>query len=151
MYKKILVAVDGSHCSDLALDHAIGLAAICDAELQLVHVIDNGYLKYDMGYVDLTDLRSGLIQGGEDLLAQAQEKAKAAHVRCQTVMIDEIVAMGDIAHQIRQLVEDSAAELVVLGTHGRHGVSRLLLGSVAESLVRQCPVPVLLVRAKGET
>ncbi|ODV42773.1 universal stress protein UspA [Cupriavidus sp. UYMMa02A] len=150
MYKKILVAVDGSHCSDLALDHAIGLAVICDAELQLVHVIDNGYLKYDMGYVDLTDLRSGLIKGGEDLLAQAQEKAKAAHVRCQTVMIDEIVAMGDIAHQIRQLVEDSTAELVVLGTHGRHGVSRLLLGSVAESLVRQCPVPVLLVRAKGE-
>ena len=151
MYKKILVAVDGSHCSDLALDHAIGLAAICDAELQVVHVIDNGYLKYDMGYVDLTDLRAGLIKGGEDLLAEAQEKAKARHVRCQTIMIDEIVALGDIAHQIRQLVDDSAAELVVLGTHGRHGMSRLLLGSVAESLARQCPVPVLLVRATSET
>ncbi|QYY32787.1 universal stress protein [Cupriavidus pinatubonensis] len=151
MYKKILVAVDGSHCSDLALDHAIGLAALCDADLQVVHVIDNGYLKYDMGYVDLTDLRAGLIKGGEELLAQAQEKAKARHVRCQTVMIDEIVALGDIAHQIRQLVESSAAELVVLGTHGRHGVSRLLLGSVAESLARQCPVPVLLVRAKDPT
>lgn len=151
MYKRILVAVDGSHCSDLALDHAIGLAAICDAELQVVHVIDNGYLKYDMGYVDLTDLRAGLIKGGEELLAEAREKAKARHVRCQTVMIDEIVALGDIAHQIRQLVESSAAELVVLGTHGRHGMSRLLLGSVAESLVRQCPVPVLLVRAKDET
>ncbi|TPQ29783.1 MULTISPECIES: universal stress protein [Cupriavidus] len=151
MYKKILVAVDGSHCSDLALDHAIGLAALCDADLQVVHVIDNGYLKYDMGYVDLTDLRAGLIKGGEELLAQAQEKAKARHVRCQTVMIDEIVALGDIAHQIRQLVESSAAELVVLGTHGRHGVSRLLLGSVAESLARQCPVPVLLVRAKDAT
>jgi nucleotide-binding universal stress UspA family protein len=150
MYKRILVAVDGSHCSDLALDHAIGLAAICDAELQVVHVIDNGYLKYDMGYVDLTDLRAGLIKGGEALLAEAQEKAKARHVRCQTVMIDEIVALGDIAHQIRQLVESSAVELVVLGTHGRHGVSRLLLGSVAESLARQCPVPVLLVRAAGE-
>ena len=151
MYKKILVAVDGSHCSDLALDHAIGLAALCDADLQVVHVIDNGYLKYDMGYVDLTDLRAGLIKGGEELLAQAQEKAKARHVRCQTVMIDEIVALGDIAHQIRQLVESSAAELVVLGTHGRHGVSRLLLGSVAESLARQCPVPVLLVRARDAT
>lgn len=151
MYKRILVAIDGSHCSDLALDHAIGLAAICDAELQVVHVIDNGYLKYDMGYVDLTDLRAGLIKGGEELLAEAREKAKARHVRCQTVMIDEIVALGDIAHQIRQLVESSAAELVVLGTHGRHGVSRLLLGSVAESLARQCPVPVLLVRAKDAT
>jgi nucleotide-binding universal stress UspA family protein len=151
MYKRIFVAVDGSHCSDLALDHAIGLAALCDADLQVVHVIDNGYLKYDMGYVDLTDLRAGLIKGGETLLAEAQEKAKARHVRCQTVMIDEIVALGDIAHQVRQLVESSAAELVVLGTHGRHGVNRLLLGSVAESVARQCPVPVLLVRAKDET
>ncbi|CAG9165958.1 Putative universal stress protein [Cupriavidus laharis] len=151
MYKKILVAVDGSHCSDLALDQAIGLAATCGAELQVVHVIDNGYLKYDMGYVDLTDLRAGLIKGGEELLAQAREKAKAGHVSCKTVMVDEILALGDIAHQIRQLVESSGAQLVVIGTHGRHGMRRLLLGSVAESLVRLCPVPVLLVRAPEET
>ncbi|WER44710.1 universal stress protein [Cupriavidus sp. WKF15] len=150
MYKKILVAVDGSHCSDLALDQAIGLAATCDAELQVVHVIDNGYLKYDMGYVDLTELRTGLIKGGQDLLAEAQEKASAKHVRCRTVMVDEILALGDIAHQILKLVEDCGAEVVVLGTHGRHGVSRWLLGSVAENLARQCPVPVLLVRAPDE-
>uniref|UniRef100_UPI003F4973C7 universal stress protein n=1 Tax=Cupriavidus yeoncheonensis TaxID=1462994 RepID=UPI003F4973C7 len=151
MYKRILVAVDGSHCSDLALDEAIGLAAVCEADLEIVHVIDNGYLKYDMGYVDLTELRAGLIKGGQELLAEAQKKARARQVRSQTVMIDEVLALGDIAQQVRKLVEGGAAQLVVVGTHGRHGVRRLLLGSVAESLVRQCPVPVLLVRAPEET
>jgi len=147
MFDKILVAVDGSHGSDLALEQAIGLAALCGAQLEIVHVIDNGYLKYDMGYADLSNLRAGLIKGGQELLAAASAKAEARQVRCNVVMIDEILALGDIAHQIQDLVRARHAQLVVLGTHGRHGVRRLLLGSVAEGVVRECTVPVLLVRS----
>nr|WP_255371211.1 universal stress protein [Cupriavidus sp. YR651] len=70
---------------------------------------------------------------------------------CDVVIVDDIAALGDIANQISQAAEGSHAQLVVIGTHGRRGVTRLLMGSVAESLVRQCKVPVMLVRAPQET
>jgi nucleotide-binding universal stress UspA family protein len=109
-------------------------------------VIDNGYLKYDLGYVDMSDVRDGQIDAGEEMLAHARAVASEAGVRASTVMVDEILAMGDIAGEIEQVVEQSHAELVIIGTHGRRGLKRLLLGSVAEGLVRQCVVPVMLVR-----
>jgi nucleotide-binding universal stress UspA family protein len=142
MYKKILVAIDGSHCSDRALEEAIGIAGACSAELEIVHVIDSGY--------ELAEVRAGLVKRGQELLAAAQAKAEARNLRCHVVMFDDIVALGDIANQIQQVVEDGHAQLVVIGTHGRRGVTRLLMGSVAEALVRQCKVPVMLVRAQQE-
>jgi len=141
MYKKILVAIDGSHCGDLGLEEAIGLAHACGAELDIVHVIDGGYEE--------EEVRAGLVREGHKLLAQAQAKAEARHVRSQVILVDEIMALGDVGKQVRQAVESSRAELVVAGTHGRSGIGRLLMGSVAESLVRHCTVPVLLVRAPG--
>lgn len=150
MYKKILVAVDGSPCSNVALDEAIRVAGGCGAQLLIAHVIDDGYMKYDLGYADLTELRTQLIQSGRELLDKAEEQAKVQHVRAYTTMVDDIVGMGDIAREIEQLVETSQAELVVIGTHGRRGLRRLLLGSVAEGLVRQCKVPVMLVRSPQE-
>jgi len=150
MYKKILVAVDGSPCSNVALDESLRMASGLGAELVIVNVIDNGYLKYDLGYVDMSEVRAGLIQSGQELLAEAQAKADAKHVRAHTVLVDEILAMGDIARELEQVVESTQAELVVLGTHGRRGLRRMLLGSVAEGLVRQCKVPVLLVRTPPE-
>lgn len=74
-------------------------------------------------------------------------KAEARHVRCHTVLVDEILALGDVALQIQQIVQNCQAQLVVAGTHGRRGLSRLLMGSVAEGLVRQSTVPVMLVKA----
>jgi len=150
MYKKILVAVDGSPCSNVALDEALRMASALGAELVIASVIDNGYLKYDLGYVDMSDVRSGLIKSGQELLAEAQAKADAKQVRAHTVLVDEILAMGDIARELEQVAESTQAELVVIGTHGRRGLRRMLLGSVAEGLVRQCKVPVLLVRTPPE-
>jgi nucleotide-binding universal stress UspA family protein len=139
MYTKVLVAIDGSHCSDVALDEAIGLAGACGAELEIVHVIDSGY--------ELAEVRAGLVRRGHELLAAAQAKAEAGNVRAHVVMVDEVLALGDVVSQIQQVVDASHAQVVVVGTHGRRGVSRLLMGSVAEGLVRQCQVPVMLVRA----
>ncbi|KWR76390.1 universal stress protein [Cupriavidus sp. IDO] len=142
MYTKMLVAIDGSQCGDRALDEAIGIAGACGAELEIVHVIDSGY--------ELVEVRAGLVRRAQELLAAAQAKAEAGNVRCHVVLVDEILALGDVANQIRQAVEASHAQVVVVGTHGRRGVSRLLMGSVAEGLVRQCTVPVMLVRAPQE-
>ncbi|WP_092142327.1 universal stress protein [Cupriavidus sp. YR651] len=142
MYTRILVAIDGSHCSDQALEEAIGIAGPCNAVLELVHVIDSGY--------EQAEVRAGLVRKGQELLAAAQAQAESRNVRCHVVMVDNILALGDVANQIRQVVEDSHAQLVVIGTHGRRGVTRLLMGSVAEALVRQCKVPVMLVKAPHE-
>ncbi|MGT2491642.1 universal stress protein [Cupriavidus basilensis] len=61
--------------------------------------------------------------------------------------MDEPLALGDVANAIEQAAQQTGAELIVVGTHGRRGVRRLLMGSVAEGLVRQCSQPVLLVHA----
>ncbi len=84
MYHTILVAIDGSACADRALDEAIRLASLCEATLEIVHVVDNSYLKYNMGYGNLADLRTDLVEGGRKLLANAEARAHAGQVICQT-------------------------------------------------------------------
>lgn len=143
MYEKILVAIDGSACSDQALDEAIGIAQACHAELEILHVIESGY--------ELDEVHEGLIQTGHKLLAQAQAKAEAGHVACHVVLSDEKGAPGDVASQVCRVLASCHAQMLVVGTHGRRGVRRLLMGSVAEGLVRQSSVPVLLVRVPEET
>ncbi|WP_420993733.1 universal stress protein [Cupriavidus sp. 30B13] len=147
MYSKILVAVDGSESAAQALTEALRLAAAMHSELIVVHVIDNTYLRYEVGYVDLTDLRASLIEGGRLVLEQAQARAAEAKVKCTPVMIDDALSVGDVSAAIEQAAEQNGADLLVVGTHGRRGVRRLLMGSVAEGLVRQCRLPVLLVHA----
>ncbi|QUN32012.1 universal stress protein (plasmid) [Cupriavidus sp. KK10] len=147
MYQTIVVAIDGSDCGDRALAEAIQLTAMFKARLEIVHVVDNSYLKYDMGYGSLADLRPDLVEGGRSLLAEAAAKARAAKVECHTQLVDEILALGDIATAIDAAAQRVHADLVVVGTHGRRGVRRLVMGSVAEGLVQGSKVPVLLVRA----
>ncbi|MGO4763624.1 universal stress protein [Cupriavidus sp. 2KB_3] len=147
MYQTILVAVDGSDCGNLALDEAIRLAAMCNATLHIVHAIDNSYLKYDMGYGSLGDLRPALLEGGRKLLTEAEARAHAGQVTCRTELLDELLGLGDVATIINAAAQRAHADVVVLGTHGRRGVRRLVMGSVAEGLVRESKVPVLLVRA----
>ncbi|MGO4813489.1 universal stress protein [Cupriavidus sp. 2MCAB6] len=147
MYSKILVAVDGSESADRALAEALHLAAAMGSEVTVMHVIDNSYLRYEVGYVDLTDLRASLLEGGQSLLDEAKAKAAAQQVACKTLIVDEPLALGDVASAIEQAAQQTHAELIVVGTHGRRGVRRLLMGSVAEGLVRQCRQPVLLVHA----
>ncbi|KAF7963022.1 hypothetical protein AWV79_17795 [Cupriavidus sp. UYMMa02A] len=67
----ILVAIDGSACADRALDEAIRLASLCAATMVIIHVVDNSYLRFDMGYTNLADLRPALVECGRKLLAGA--------------------------------------------------------------------------------
>jgi nucleotide-binding universal stress UspA family protein len=147
MYLTILVAIDGSECGERALAEAIQFAAMCKATLEIIHVVDNSYLKYDLGYGNLVDLRAGLVEGGRNLLGAAEANARAGQVACHTQLVDEILALGDIATAIDAAVQRIHAGLVVVGTHGRRGVRRLVMASVTEGLVQESKVPVLLVRA----
>ncbi|MGM3276327.1 universal stress protein [Ralstonia sp. 24A2] len=147
MYDRIMVAVDGSPTADRALGEAIQLALKLDAELVIAHVIDNSYLRYDVGYIDVRGFTEMLIDAGKQIVADAKAKAEKAGVRVKGVVVNDPIGSFDVGFAIEQMANDAQAKLLVLGTHGRRGFRRMLLGSVAESVTRQSTLPVLLVRA----
>lgn len=146
-YHQILVPVDGSPTSEIALDEAIRLAQVGGARLQLLHVVDPmGYatgFEPAMNYVN--DIIPLMRVAGEKLLAHNRQKALDKGVDADCVLIDE--APGRICDHVAEQARRSKADLIVVGSHGRRGVGRVLLGSDAEQIVRHAPVPVLVVRA----
>ena len=148
MYSKILVPVDGSPTSNLGLDEAIKLAKLTGASLRLLHVVDIWALAAaPESFTGATpELLTLLKESGAATLAAAKARVEAGGVRADTMLADSLEG------RVCDLVTDEAtrwgAELIVIGTHGRRGVGRLVLGSDAEQIVRLSPVPVLLVRNK---
>lgn len=147
MYQRILVPVDGSPTSDRGLDEAIRLAKLTGARLRLVNVVDEitfatgfeGYAAYT------TDVLQELRQAGEQILAGATATVRAAGVEVDTALFESF--SGRVSDLVVAEAGRWGADLIVLGTHGRRGVRRFMLGSDAEQIVRGAPVPVLLVRA----
>ncbi|MDR3383129.1 universal stress protein [Cupriavidus basilensis] len=145
-YKKIVVAVDGSATSDLALAEAIRIAGTGDAQVLALYVVDNGQLMFDVAYYDPTPVLQALADSGERALAAAAQRLSAQGVRHETRLVSQQAVGADIASAVNDAAVEWGADLIVIGTHGRRGVRRLVLGSVAESVIRQASVPVLLVR-----
>jgi nucleotide-binding universal stress UspA family protein len=151
MYKHILVAVDGSKTSDLALRQAITLAKEQSAALLIVHAFDANpiYMSMDtLPYVPPEFLDSSRRQ------AEALVNEAVAFAREQKLEADgRVVTVDGPIRRISDCIEDEAerwpADLIVIGTHGRRGFSRMLLGSVAEHLIRIASKPVLLIRSEG--
>ena len=148
MYRKILVPVDGSPTSTAGLAEAIRLAASLHATLRLVHVVEDFGLGpgaeavvYLGGSLDL------IRESGKQVLAQAQAQARAAGLTPESVMRE--TAGGRAAALIVEEAVTWGADLIVLGTHGRRGVERLIMGSDAEDIVRTAPAPILLVRSQS--
>lgn len=145
-YRKILVAVDGSEPATRGLREAIRVAKSEGAQLCVLHVVNEFYAYASMEGVGLSaDVADKLREDGRVLLAKAQAEAEKQGVTVTTVL-REIVG-GSAADLIVEEAKKQGAELIALGTHGRRGVRRLVLGSDAEQVVRTAPVPVLLVRA----
>jgi nucleotide-binding universal stress UspA family protein len=142
---RILVPTDFSPTSDIALQYAIDLAERLHSRIHLLHVIDDASLAiaYPDGiYVPAgPDLLDRLIQEGANQL-------KASVGRCITagVMTDQEVLIGSPARVIAQTAASRGMDLIVMGTHGRGAFAHLLLGSVAERVVRTAPCAVLTVR-----
>lgn len=146
MYKTIMVAVDGSAVADLALREAARLATALDSTVHLVHVVDDGYVLYDVGYVEPTMVNQALVDAGRKVLQEAGDHLAQQGVRTTTRLIEEPFSPSDIAITLDQAARDVKADLIVMGTHGRRGVKRLVLGSVAEGVLRLSRSPLLLVR-----
>jgi nucleotide-binding universal stress UspA family protein len=148
MYRRILVAVDGSRTSDAALREALELARHAHARLRIVHVIDSPYDYPDVmfGHVagDFEDLQHAWQKAGQAMLDQALAVAREVPFEAEGELIETA------GRRLPDAIVDEArrwgADLIVVGTHGRRGLDRLLLGSVAEGISRTSPVSVLLVR-----
>lgn len=149
MYKRILVALDGSHTSVLALKEAIHLAKATAGRLQLVNVVaDLRGSWYTGGYVVPRDVERSGATVGADTLERAVATAAMAGVKTDMKLIDNTASGRSIPEAIAEQADAWHADLIVVGTHGRRGLSRMLLGSVAEGVVRVSTKPVLLVRGK---
>ena len=143
MYHFILVPFDGSDTSERGVREAIRIAAATRARLVLLNVIDDCPTMREFASTEpFDDMRSRRRHTAEELLDRAARWARERHigVECQVRF-----AVESIAASIVQAAHDRNCELIVLGTHGRGGVKRALMGSVAEELLRHSPVPVLLV------
>lgn len=148
MYARILVAVDGSPTSDRALAEALALVKEQRAALRVVHVIDTLPPIAGLEMMDVAALQKALRDAGEQVLEHARTQAAAAGVPVDSRLIDLATAGTRIAALVCAEARSWPADLIVLGTHGRRGLDHLLLGSVAEGVVRMAPSPVLLIRGR---
>ena len=150
MYRNILVAVDGSDAADDALRHALRLAAEQHARLHLVHVIDIGALPVaqdiDIGDADMPTL---MRRQGQALLDRALREVQLTDVQASSRLLEGEVFGKRVSELLADEARASAADLVVVGSHGWRGFTRLFLGSVAEGVARLCPMPVLIVHAQA--
>jgi nucleotide-binding universal stress UspA family protein len=144
MYKRILVGFDDSDVSRKALTEALGLAKESGATVRVVHAVDVMLLSTGEVYMDLEAYRRERVAAGQEILQRASAMASAAGVQVETALVE--VEGTQFSNAIIAEARRCDAELIVLGTHGRGALAHLLMGSVAERVVRHSPVPVLLVK-----
>lgn len=146
-YKRILVPVDGSSTAAKGLQAAVRLARENRAKLRLLYVLEQhaAFTAPEIG-ADIGPILEAMKLGGRKTLARIQRRARAAGARTETALVEDLG--GRVADVIVKQARRWRADLIVMGTHGRRGIGRALLGSDAELVVRWSPVPVLLVPAR---
>ncbi len=148
MYRRIIVPIDGSQTSNKALSAALDIARESQGCIRLVHVVEE--LAYLTGYDQFGGSSGDLIKvmrdTGNKVLADGEAMAQAAGIACESSLYD------NFGERLPEVVANEAirwkADLIVVGTHGRRGVGRILLGSGAEQVIRMAPVPVLVIRSE---
>jgi nucleotide-binding universal stress UspA family protein len=142
-YRDVLVPTDGSACASAALDRALAVATATGATLHVLSVVDATSLG--------TDVYSGtqvevLEEDAQTVVTEARTAAEDAPLES---VVEAVEFGSSVTREIRSYADEHGIDLVVMGTHGRTGVERHLLGSVAEKTVRSTPVPVLTVPDPG--
>jgi nucleotide-binding universal stress UspA family protein len=138
---RIVVATDFSEIADHALDYALTFAAMTGASVTIVHAYDVPvYGRPDGALLPSPEVAAEISRTAQEAL---DFTVKRARNRCPTA--DGELREGEACDQVTKVAENLGADLVVVGTHGRRGMKRMLLGSVAERLVRTSSIPVLTV------
>lgn len=149
MYRRILVAVDGSPTSNKAISAALEMAAYSGEKsvLRLVHVLDQ--TAYLVGSDPFGGQYGAVInamrEAGQKILAEGLAMIQSGGFHADTVLVDRLGA--HLAETVAAQAKEWMASLVVVGTHGRRGIGRVLLGSGAEQIIRMAPCPVLVIRS----
>lgn len=149
MYETILFTTDGSPESLSALDHALDLAETYGGSIHALYVVDTSYPygDFDGAAIDLTPVFDALREEGERALETIEERAEAVGVPVHRATREDSV----VHRAIVEYADEADVDLIVMGTHGRRGLNRWLLGSVTERVVRSADVPVLTVLTGPES
>ena len=139
-----MIAADGSEASKHAADLGINLARCSAGKVFAVYVVDTQRLVQLPGYTTLhgqkESLLNAMLKDGEEAVAYIEERSKEAGVSC-----DKVILKGDPSDELLKYSKDLGVDILVMGSIGRTGISRFLLGSVAEKVVRHSEVPVMVV------
>ncbi|PJF43871.1 MAG: universal stress protein [Phototrophicales bacterium] len=145
MYHKIMVPLDGSDFAEEALPHALKLAEAFNSELYLVQVVLSPAMiavPYDISYQFSESYRAAALKEAHDYMSHIAERYKEQFPnRIHTKVIE-----GSVADSLLEYADFNGIDLIVMATHGRSGISRWVLGSVAERLLRSAKCPIFLVR-----
>ncbi len=144
MYENILIPVDGSEVSDNAARQGFELASRLGSKVTLFYAVDISILTApgaESAMANVNVMRASLKEQADSLMASMKETAAASGIEPET-----LVAEGNVSDEIVRAANEKGADLIVMGTHGRRGFNRLLIGSVAESVSRKAHCPVLLIR-----
>ena len=147
MYDTILIPTDGSDVAENAIEHALDLAERYDATIHALYVVDTDAMDLSLGPEQVDRIRAGQFGEMEDLERRARRATERVATRGDERGVDvleEIVA-GQPHRQIANYAEKNDVDLIVIGSHGRSGVRRALLGSVTERVLRTTRTPVLVV------
>lgn len=146
MYKRVLVPVDGSPVSMAGLDEAVRLAKQ-GARLRVLHVVDG--IAFVRNYSVFTASADDFREAGRKLMREISAYLAKKKIKAESQIVENL--SGRAADSIIAAARKWGADLIVMGTHGRRGMNRMVLGSDAEIVVRSAPVPVLLVRGARKT
>ena len=145
MYKRIFVPIDGSSAANLGLREALRLARQHGASVCLFHAVEESFVtSAGVAVMSPDELSKAFRDAGREILAKAEALARRWGVRARAVLGDP--ETGPVADAIIREAKRCRADLIVMGTHGRRGVRRLVMGSDAEQVLRETTVPVLMVR-----
>ena len=145
VFNRVLVAIDDTSTSTAALSEAIRIAKDQQSALRIALVVDVVTLDAESSQ-QLIEFEDSVRKAGDRVLQKAAAEARKAGIEAETMRLEVQTLQDHVADALVRQAEAWRADLIVIGTHGRHGLSRLFIGSVAESVARSAPVPVLLVR-----
>jgi len=140
LFEKILIATDGSEKNQSAVEKGLEIAHECDSTVYAVYVIEEKMLTSAPSEVSTAGVYKKLEEEGESAVKRVQSSATGVNV-------EPVILSGRTAHEITRFAHEKKVDLIVIGTLGKSGIGRLILGSVAELVIRTADCPVMVVRS----
>lgn len=141
MFKRILIATDGSDIAENAADFGIKLAKNLNSEVYCIYVVDTTAFSSIDSEMIWKNIKSILEEDGKRALKSIEEKVKDLNLKFHAIL-----RYGNPSEEIVKFAKENNIDLIVMGTSGRSGLDRFLIGSVAEKVIRTAPCPVMVIR-----